>query len=101
MHSFELAAAGHLFKKEIKASGKSVSNPEMEAAGCTVSHISQFALHLLTNNAVTEALLDIDSKKATGDNLDPFLLQLSALMISEYITHIFNLTFLSDIIPKV
>ena len=45
---------------------------------------------------------DIDCKKSAGpDNLDPYLLKLSADIIAAPITHIFNLSLLSNTIPRI
>lgn len=50
---------------------------------------------------VHKALRDIDHKKSAGtDNLDPFLLKVAADIIAEPIAHIFNLSLLSNSIPK-
>lgn len=50
---------------------------------------------------VHKALRDIDPKKSAGtDNLDPFLLKVAADIIAEPIAHIFNLSLLSNSIPK-
>ncbi len=96
------AAAGHLFKNGNMGSGESINCPESDVSVCTVRYIPQFTLQLYTPNEVSGALLAIDSKKATGeDTLDPFSLRLSALTISECVTHIFHLTILSGTIPKV
>lgn len=68
-------AACHLFKD--KYMGSAIHNILINDDGFNCA--PQFALHPLSSNVVTEALLAIDSKKATGeDNLGPFLLKLSA-----------------------
>ena len=92
--------AGHLFDNthpDGSTTNLIVNRPTL------VDHVSpQFTLKLLTSEEVGKALSTIDPKKATGeDGLDPYLLQLSAQLISEPIAHIFNRTILSGIIPKV
>ena len=47
-------------------------------------------------------MLAIDIKKATGaDKLDPGLLATAAQLISGALTHFFNLTLTSGVIPKI
>ena len=51
---------------------------------------------------VLQALRDIDHKMSAGpDNLDPYLLKVAADIIAEPVTHIFNLSLLSNSIPKI
>ena len=51
---------------------------------------------------IADALCNIDAQKSTGDDkLEPFALKSSAQLISEYITHIFNLCITSGIFSAV
>ena len=61
----------------------------------------KFSLRLFSGTEVREALYTIDPKKSTGaDELDPQLLVLASPIISDFITHIFNLTLITDSIPS-
>lgn len=60
-----------------------------------------FSLTPFTTSEVLIALSTMNSRCSTGeDNLDPFLLKLSAPIIAEEITHIFNLSISSATFPK-
>ena len=61
-----------------------------------------FSLSLFTEEKVIDALLAIDTKKATGaDKLDPGLLARAAPRVSGALTHILNLTLTSEVTPKI
>lgn len=61
-----------------------------------------FSFQKITEAEVLAALCAIDTKKSLGaDNLDPFLLKCAAPIIAGSVTHIFNLTLSTGIIPKV
>ena len=63
---------------------------------------SQFSLHTVTSSAVKEALQTMDCRKATGeDHLNPYFLKLSAPIITNQITHLFNLSISTGVIPQV
>lgn len=61
-----------------------------------------FAFSPFTVAEVHKALKGIDPKKAAGpDNLDPYLLNLTADVIAEPLTYLFNLTLELNVIPSV
>lgn len=63
---------------------------------------SQFTLQTVTLSVVKEVLQTIDCRKATGeDNLDSYFLKLAAPIITNQITHLFNLSISTGVIPQV
>ena len=73
------------------SSGSSLSAPE-----------SHFSLAPFNTNEVFIALSAIDSKKSVGEDcLDPFFLKVSAPLIADLISYIFNLSISSGKIPPV
>ena len=61
-----------------------------------------FTLRPVSQAEVLKALSHLDPKKSKGeDDLDPYLLHLSARSIADPFTFIFNLTFSSGKIPPV
>ena len=90
------AAAGHLFDLDGNNSDCNTA-PQTELPPDTPPNftISPFSL-----DEVTRTLLAMDTRKSTGaDNLDAFFLKLSVPLITESITHIFNLTISTGTIP--
>lgn len=68
-----------------------------------VSHVSEgFDFKHIPSSAVLKALKEIDTRKsASPDGIDPVLLKLSAHIIMEPITYIFNLSLSSNDLPDV
>ena len=61
---------------------------------------SQFVLNPVSVSSVMSALKAIDPKKATGvDDLDPLFLRMAASLITEPLTHIFNLSITTGVVP--
>ena len=95
------AVAGHIFENE----NENMTHIEIERH---ISHSERqnsqnnnFSLKLFTCDDVFNALHAIDSKKSTGEDcLDPFFLKLAAPLINEHITHIFNLSVSTGIVPN-
>lgn len=64
-------------------------------------HRPLFEFELFSYVNVLNALNDIDPKKSAGpDNLDPQLLKMAAPVIAEPLMHIFNLSLISNTVPK-
>lgn len=88
--------AGFIFNQTVN---KSVPCPAMSASENVNRELFNFKP--ISVSEVHKALRDIDHKKSAGtDNLDPFLLKVAADIIAEPIAHIFNLSLLSNSIPK-
>ena len=85
-------AAGHLFGTSDLPS----CNPIHDSP-----NLQKFSFKFFSDTEVREALSTIDPKKSTGaDDLDPQLLLLASPVISDIITHIFNLTLETNNIPR-
>ena len=100
---------GLAFNKHFIAAGKlfhnGVSTPSTTRNKNSIPPVSKtplFSLVQVPTSIVVDALLAINPRKYMGeDNLDPFSINLSALIISKQITHIFNLSISSGTVPKV
>jgi exonuclease III len=94
------AAAGHLFDKNVHTTDPQADPCTPPAISAPLSENS-LSLTILDSAQVCNALIKIDQKKSTGDDkLDPFFLKTSATVIFEYITHIFNLSITTGVIPS-
>ena len=92
-------AAGNIFEN----SGLSATDSFCDAPTISVSsRPCRFSFRPFSGHKVYEALSGIGAKKSTGaDQLDPHLLLLAASVITDALTHIFNLTLVTGIIPTV
>ena len=94
------AAAGHLFDNTVHTTDLQADPGTPPAISVPLSE-SSLSLTILDSFQVCNTLIKIDPKKSTGDDkLDPFFLKTSATVIFEHITHIFNLSITTGVIPS-
>ena len=81
----------------------SVTPPEIESVNDnTVVLDHNFSFAPFSVSEVHKALKQLNPRKPTGpDLLEPGLLKLATDIIAEPLTHLFNLTLVSNVIPKV
>ena len=94
------ATAGHIFEEGSGGRGDHPCSRNAQTDAPLPG--AQFSLTPFTVSEVLGALNGLDPKSSTGeDNLDPFLLKLSAPIITEQLAHIFNLSVSSGIFPQI
>ncbi len=65
-------------------------------------NLDVFVFKPVSVNLICKALKGIDNKTSVDpDNVDPYLLKVAANVIAEPVTHIFNLSLLSNSLPKI
>ena len=91
--------AGHLFGRQ--SDGLAPLDPVSDL-GLPRQHVSHFSFQPFSPSETLYILQSIDPKCATGvDNLDSFFIKLAAPAICEPLTHIFNLSIASGVVPQV
>ena len=95
--------SGHLFDRQSINLVPSDSSWETVMDNTPLNpSLPKFSLRPVTHSEVLNALSHICTKKSKGaDDLNPYLLQLSASIIASPLAHIFNLTFSSSTIPSI
>ena len=101
------ADAGHLFDRECLGPHPVDVNINFDVDAVSecvspVDHTPKFSFRPFSQFEVFEALQSLNPKTSTGeDNLDSFFLKLSAPVITEQLTHIFNLSIITGRVPSV
>jgi hypothetical protein len=73
----------------------------VEATSCYITQSQQFNFIPILATQVHKVLSNLDIKKSAGpDKIEPYFLKISAHLITEPITSIFNLSLTSNVIPR-